>query len=129
MVLPFSRLLLTLLSVFAVALLPAQSGLTKRVQFARGHSSATVKGSVVRGTRDRYLVGARAGQVMTLRITSPERNAVLSVADPGGAFLKGAAEEDDATHWSGKLLSSGEYVIEVGGTRGNAAYSLFVAIK
>jgi hypothetical protein len=84
---------------------------------------------VVRGTRDRYLVGARAGQVMTVKITSLERNAAFSVADPAGTFLKGAGEEDDATHWSGRLRDSGDFVVEVGGTRGNAEYSLTVIIQ
>ncbi|MFL6450360.1 MAG: hypothetical protein ACJ746_22165 [Bryobacteraceae bacterium] len=106
-----------------------QTGATKRVRFAKGHTSATYKGAVVRGTRDRYLVGAKAGQLMTVRIRSAEQNAVFSVADPAGAFMNGAGEEDDATRWSGKLPSSGDFAIEVGGTRGNADYSLTVIVK
>lgn len=107
----------------------AQSGATKRVRFASGHTSATYKGAAVRGTRDRYLVGARAGQLMTVRIRSLEQNAVFSIADPAGTFMEGAGEEDDATQWTGKLPTSGDFAIEVSGTRGNADYSLTVTVR
>jgi hypothetical protein len=117
--------LLLALAQFAIA----QTGVTKQVRFAKGHTSATYKGAVIRGTRDRYLVGARGGQVMTVRIRSVEHNAAFSIADPEGASLTGAGEEDDATHWTGKLPSSGNFAIEVGGTRGNAEYSLTVMVR
>jgi hypothetical protein len=120
----------TILLVLSFARLSsAQTGATKRVRFVKGHTSATYKGAVIRGTRDRYLVGAKAGQLMSVRIRSVEQNAVFSVADPLGSFMKGAGEEDDATRWSGRLPSSGDFVVEVGGTRGNAEYSLTVMIK
>lgn len=106
-----------------------QSGATKRVRFAKGHTSATYKGAVVRGTRDRYVVGARAGQLMTVRITSGEQNAVFSITDPSGAFINGAGDEDDATRWNGRLSASGDFAIEVGGTRGNAEYALTVSVQ
>ena len=122
--------LLTMLLVLSLAQLSiAQTGATKRVRFAKGHTSATYKGAVVRGTRNRYLVGARAGQLMYVRIRSVERNAVFSLADPAGAFMKGAGEEDEATQWTGKLSTSGDFAIDVGGTRGNAEYSLTVTVK
>jgi len=83
----------------------------------------------MRGTRDKYLLSAKAGQTMTVGITSVEHNAVFSIAKPGGGFLPGATDEGDATKWRGKLPDTGDYVIEVGGTRGNADYSLTIAIK
>jgi hypothetical protein len=36
---------------------------------------------------------------------------------------------DDATTWEGELPANGDYVIAVGGTRGNASYSLEVSVK
>src|SRR3954466_12215325 len=111
------HLLPILVVLLCLASSVAQTGATKRVRFAKGHTSATYKGAVIRGTRDRYLVGARGGQLMSVRIRSVEHNAVFSIADPQGVSLKGAAQEDDAIHWSGKLPTSGEFAIEVGGTR------------
>jgi hypothetical protein len=117
---------LLLLATLAFA---AQEGLTKRVRFARGHTTATLKNSVVRGTRDRYLVGARAGQKMTVSITSLEKNAVFTLHAPSNDTLEGAGEMHDATSWTGRLPEDGDYVIEVGGTRGNASYTLKVTVR
>ena len=107
----------------------AQEGVTKRVRFARGRTTATLKNSVVRGTRDRYTVGARAGQKMTVSITSVERNAVFTIYAPSNDTLKGTDENREARSWSGNLPESGDYVIEVGGTRGNAAYTLKLSVR
>jgi hypothetical protein len=105
-------------------------GVTKKVRFARGTSSTTIRGAVIRGDRDRYLVGARAGQTMTVKITSPEKNAVFQIYFSGEQeSLPGAGEADDATKWSGRLPADNEYVIVVGGTRGNASYTLTISIK
>ena len=102
----------------------------RRIRFARGSSSAAVEGAVVRGERAVYLVGARAGQQMRVRVTSPEENAVFQLHAPGrGGMLRGAGETDDATAWSGALPSTGDYRIVVGGTRGNAEYRLTVSIR
>lgn len=105
-------------------------GVTKKVRFARGTSSTTIRGGVMRGDRDRYLVGARAGQTMTVKITSLEKNAVFQIYFSGEQeSLPGAGETDDATRWSGRLPADNEYVIVVGGTRGNASYTLTISIK
>ena len=104
-------------------------GVTSRVRFARGASSATLEGAVVRGDRDTYIVGATFGQTMTVNISSIEHNAVFQITDPGGGELVGAREGDDAMQWSGALPGSGDYRIIVGGTRGNASYTLRVSIR
>ncbi len=95
-----------------------------RVKFDQGANSTTIKNSVVRGDRNTYLLGAKLGQQMNLKITSLEKNAVFDVIAPGGKTIK-----QEATTWSGKLPASGDYQIIVGGTRGNASYELTVEIK
>ncbi|HWQ33707.1 MAG TPA: hypothetical protein VNQ79_12710 [Blastocatellia bacterium] len=101
-----------------------------RIRFARGADSVMLEGSVMRGERDRYLVKARARQVMTVSLTSAEDNAVFQIYRPGGRkTLAGAGEGEDARTWSGKLPMSGDYLIVVGGTRGNASYKLEVKIR
>ena len=115
--------------VFALSSIFAQ-GVKQKVRFARGSSSTTISGAVVRGDRDRYYLGASKGQTMSVKITSREDNAVFQVYLPGEQeALSGAGEEDDATNWSGELPVDAEYVIVVGGTRGNASYKLTVSIK
>ncbi|MBD2017632.1 hypothetical protein H6F96_27165 [Microcoleus sp. FACHB-53] len=105
-------------------LLIAQQSRTRRIRFARGASSAVVEDAVVRGTRDIYLLGAKAGQKITVSITSVENNAVFDVISPKQKILK-----QEATSWSAQLPATGNYRIVVGGTRGNATYKLRVEIK
>jgi hypothetical protein len=127
----FSRGCLAIAFACSVALssLLAQ-GVKKKIQCQRGSSSATVKGAVVRGDSDRYYVGAKKDQTMSVKITAEEDNAVFQVYLPGEQeALPGAGDSDDAKDWSGELPRDAEYVIVVGGTRGNATYTLKVSIE
>lgn len=107
-----------------------QAGVNQEIRFARGASSATLEGGVIRGERDVYTLVARKGQRMTVTVTSVEDNAVFQIYPPGSEEgLSGAADGEDAKRWSGALPASGRYRIVVGGTRGNCTYTLKVGIK
>jgi hypothetical protein len=126
------RLSLTiLLAALALGLsvITSADGITKRVKFARGKSSAVVSGAVLRGDLDTYIVGAKSGQMMYTKITSLENNAVFSIKGPNGEYLQDVGEEDDRTDATSDLPYDGDYKIIVGGTRGNASYKLTVSIK
>jgi hypothetical protein len=101
----------------------------KDVRFPRGAQGTTLTGSVVRGDRDVYVLRASAGQLLEAQITSVEDNAVFQIQAPDGLELAGARSGEDAKAWSGKLTRSGAYRIVVGGTRGNATYTLTVRIR
>ena len=120
-------LLMTL--VLSVASITSADGVRKRLKFAKGRSATTVSGAVIRGDQDTYIIGARKGQTMRVKITSLEKNAVFDVKDADGNYLQDAGESDDATNWTGDLPSTGDYEITVSGTRGNATYKLTVSIK
>ena len=107
----------------------ARDGITKRVRFAKGKSSATFSNAVIRGDRDTYILGAKAGQKMTVRVTALENNAAFQIENPDGEYMEGAGETDDATSVTLSLPDSGDYKIIVGGTRGNASYKLTVSIR
>ena len=107
----------------------APKGKTQRVRFARGRTTTVLHGSVVRGTQDRYILGARAGQTMIVHITSREKNAVFTILGPDATALQGAEEGADAIDWTGELPLNGDYSIWVGPTRGNATYTLEVTIR
>lgn len=101
----------------------------KPVQFAKGKSGAEIKSTVVRGDRDVYKLSARAGQVLQVSLKSLEDNAVFQIVQSQtGKYLKGAAEGQDTKKWNGALPATGEYRIIVGGTRGNATYTLMIHI-
>jgi len=114
---------------FAFSTVYAQ-GVKKKVRFAPRTSSTTIRGAVIRGERDRYYLAAKAGQTMSVKITSTEKNAVFQIYFHGEEeSLPGAGDDDDATTWSAQLPIDNEYVIVVGGTRGNATYALTISIK
>ncbi len=102
----------------------AQQSRTQRLQFKRGAVGTVVEGRVGRGSRNIYLLRARADQIMTLNLTSFEQNAVFDVQAPNGEYLK-----EEASSFQGELPQTGDYSVIVRGTRGNASYSLEVTIR
>lgn len=113
--------------LLSATIVPAQSGKTQRVRFARGRTSTVIRGAVVRGTRDNYILGASAGQTMYVHLSSREGNASFTIYVPGRSDVLASAV--DVTDWEGSLPFSGDLVIEVGPTRGNANYTLEVTIR
>ena len=125
------------LLISSTVLLMAQVSLAGERDFDLTFSSGSIytveSNSVVRGDRDRYYFNAQAGQSISLAITSNEDNAVIQLLyKRGGEWLAvpGTEAEPDLRVWYGALPSSesNQYRIDVGGTRGNTSYDLFVGI-
>jgi 23S rRNA pseudoU1915 N3-methylase RlmH len=95
----------------------------KRIQFKPGTSSALIENSVVRGSRDIYLIQAKKGQRIHGQITSTENNAVIDVLAPNGKSI-----QQEVTKIDMLLPSTGDFQIVVGGTRGNASYRLNIGV-
>ena len=96
---------------------------SRRVQFKRGTSSTTFQGSVTPALSETYLVGARAGQVMTVKLTAPNKSVTFLVSSPTTNLIG-----DNARDWTGTLPESGDYMIIVqAGSR--ASYSITISIK
>ncbi len=124
------NILMGLLFIFAVTAGVSSQESEKQIKFKKGESSATIAGSVIRGEENSYVLNAGKNQKMVVVITSTEDNAVFRIKDRSSRYyLDGAGEIDDAKNWEGILPSSGEYKIIVGGTRGNAEYTLKVFIE
>jgi hypothetical protein len=84
----------------------------QRIQFAPGAISEQVAGNLAGEGRARYVLGASAGQELTLNLTQAGGgHAVLAMwgAD-GTVFMSGAV---DATAWSGTLPSTQDYFVDV----------------
>lgn len=136
-------LLLPLSAAFAVDPGPQPVPQAKPIFFARGSTSGTVGGHVLRGKRDLYSVPAARGQILTVTVTAPDDNAVFRIYEPDtqvqrgpdgalefiGRALPAADSGNDATRWSGHLPRAGTYLIAVGSTRGNARYSMDVKVE
>ena len=115
----------------------------KAIFFARGSSSGTVGGQVLRGERALYSLKAAKGQSLTVTLTTPDDNAVFQIYEPDTAIgrdadgllefkgqpLEGAEGGRDTTRWQGRLPRTGTWLIVVGSTRGNARYSMDVKVE
>jgi len=97
----------------------------RRLQFKRGTSQATVQGKVSIALPDTYLVGARAGQVMTVKLTALRKAVRFLVMSPSTRSLVA----DNARDWTGVLDESGDYTIIIDGDERSSAYSMTVNIK
>lgn len=86
-----------------------------RIRFASGKSSTVVSAAISHGERKTYLIGARAGQTMEVKITDGGANndVVFSLYAPDGKNLMGNAENGDSydSAWKGKLPKTGDYKI------------------
>lgn len=110
-------LLLLLTNAFAQG-----SGDGTRISFKRGERAATVKGTVAKGGPDFYLVGAKAGQKMTVKVTGKVSFGIDSPEDT-------LTEDDGNTSWSEELPADGDYKIRVYSFGGGQNYSLTVSIS
>ena len=97
----------------------------RRVQFRRGSSSATLQGKVSIALPDHYLIGARAGQVMTVQLTSAQKSVRFLVMSPKSTSLLA----DNARSWSGALPETGDYSIIIDGDERGGTYSMTITIK
>ncbi len=106
------------------------------VHFAKGASSASLKGSFSGYDTVEYTVGARAGQTMTVAVTG-SNNANFNVFAPGDvpgqstAIGRGAVGDN----WSDSLPANGTYTVQVyqmraSARRGSAVpYSIRIGIS
>ncbi|MGH9932631.1 MAG: hypothetical protein ACREA9_25790 [Pyrinomonadaceae bacterium] len=75
------------LQVVALALILILSGVLmaqKRISFRRGSSSATVRGKIGAGGYGEYVVNGRAGQVMSIEITSGKGTVIVNAGTASG---------------------------------------------
>ena len=124
-----AALALALLSLAAVPV-SAQEQVIKRLRFARGSNSKTVKGHVrPEGNRYLYFFRARKGQRLTVRLVSDDGNAVCDVMSHGQFDANPVVE--NAVDWTGRLpeADAGEYSVEVRSTGGLAKYVLEIIIR
>lgn len=118
------RLVARLVAFLFLMVAPAQAQdiATISVHFPAGASGTTMQG-VITGRRSiSYMVGAQAGQVMSVRLTSPNDAAYFNVYAPGSgpgdqalavSEMSGTPMVPDINVFSGVLPASGVYTINV----------------
>jgi hypothetical protein len=100
-----------------------------RIEFKRGAYSATISDSVRGDEEAEYVLGAKEGQRLTIKLTSaPDKSSAFEFFG-----------EDDTGHphdtqlgYSGVLAMTGDYYITVkrpAGTKGTSRYRLTVTVR
>jgi hypothetical protein len=103
-----------------------------RVRFAKGSTSAAIKGRVSGYAYIDYLLEASQGQKMAVRLTSRSPFAQFVVFDRNMDNVEGNAGQAE---WSGILPSSGLYTVRVllprseARRRGSAIYTVRISIR
>lgn len=96
-----------------------------RIQFKPGTTSGTVEGELNAGQTIFYLVGASAGQVMSVDVWSPNSDVYLAVSGASsGSALVLASEE--LTSWSAPLASTQDYYLSVTAGGGRTSFSITI---
>ena len=123
-----------LLCLFAPVAASAQGGgkaEPNRVEFKRGTTSTTISG-VVRGDEEaEYVLAARQGQKLTVKLTStPVKSSVFQILGPDNDTL--GLEYDANFDYSGVLPKTGDYFITVKRptqAKGTSRYRMTVTIR
>jgi hypothetical protein len=104
------------------------------VQFAKGASSATLKGTITGEQYRDYVVNARAGQTMTVTLTNPDGRAYFNVMAPGSTGEAVFIGSTEGNSFRGPVPGTGANTIRVyqmraTGRRGEVAnYTLAIGI-
>jgi len=97
------------------------------IRFATGPMEVELEGTVISGQRDRYTLDLLKGEMLDVILNSS--NAAFTIIGPDGNPLMGTEEGKDRNNWAVPAPSDGSYAILVGPTRGNATYTLKVAVS
>jgi hypothetical protein len=128
------------ISLFAIAFLIsfsatmsfAQTGMKgndvqRKIKFAKGKSTATVKDSIAdRNTTHTWIVGAKAGQTMTVVFSSPRKDVDFCIGFPNGGMPEDSCSK---RKWTIELPEDGNYELVIDSKRENTPYTLTVTIK
>lgn len=124
----------TLLVLLAASAAIAQRGgkaEPNRIEFKRGTNSTTISGTVRGGEQAEYVLAARKGQKLIIRLTSvPSRFSVFDLQAPENADL--GLEYNANYDYSGKLPKTGDYLITVARpteSKGTSRYKLTVTVR
>jgi len=111
-------------ALIAILLLSSAALPQTRIRFARGRTTAVLRGSVTAGNTNPYILGARGGQTMSVHLVSRGNSARFELYAYRGQVLA-----EDTTDWEGELPVSNDYVINITTATRRADYTLEVTIR
>jgi hypothetical protein len=99
---------------------------SKRVKFQRGSTTAALRGKVSAARAVCYELRARAGQRMSVRLTSTGKKVRFGVMPPG--FDREPLAEN-VTNWEAVLEEDGDYAISITVPKGSDFYTVEVTVR
>jgi hypothetical protein len=103
-----------LASLCLVSVSIAAAGIqSKPVQFAKGHSSATIEGKIKGDQTIDYTLRAKAGQTMSVTLKTGNGANYFNVLPPGSNDEALFVGSSDGNEWTGTLPADGEYKLRV----------------
>ena len=96
------------------------------IAFAKGATSATIKGTVLPGQEVSYTLAGEYAQPLILVLESPKRDATLGVYEPDGSVLLSPAKK--WSNWQWQLPAAEVYTIKVVGGVTTDDYTLTVKL-
>lgn len=103
----------------------------KRIEFARGTNSLTIKDKIRGDEQAEYVLSAKKGQRLIIHLTSvPRRSSVFDLKAPDNADL--GLEYDANYDYTGRLPSTGDYLIIVvrpTTSPGSSTYRMTVTVR
>lgn len=104
---------------------PVAQNVNERIKFGKGKDSATLKGEVTANGASTYTIGAQAGQLMNIEVTSGKKGVSFDLVDKS----TGDTLAENVASWGESLASTGDYTIRVYSTKGGDTYTLRVSIQ
>lgn len=104
----------------------AQCAGTKRVMFPPGLGSTVIKGTLPLSKAVCYELRARAGQRITVQVSSPTKGVLFTVI-PEGYDVEPLAQDLDS--WESVLDATGNYTISVHAPHAGAAFTLDISLS
>lgn len=114
-----TRRLMYLVTLAIFLIVPSVNSAQEPTRKKRLRAPATVRNLVGGESTDRYVIRARKGQTMTLRLSWKkekdfDNSASFSVSpDSNPAEMLAGQESDGGKRWTGKIPRTGDYLIEV----------------
>lgn len=97
-----------------------------RISFNPGEDSAVINGTIAEHATNAYVLRAQQGQMMSVEITSPNNDVLLSVTGEDGTPLK--RYQNGPPSWSNQLPATQDYFIDAVSVGPAADYTLHVTI-
>ncbi len=102
-----------------------------RIEFKRGANSSTISGTVRNEEEAEYVLEAKKGQRLTIKLTSiPVKSSVFQLLGPDNDTL--GLEFDANWNYSGTLPKTGDYFITVArptASKGTSRYKLAITVR